>query len=199
MRLVNDDQLWAGAEELVATTLSFDVVGRDDGVRVSLEEGLVLAARPLEARSGPREHELRVDVELLGQRLLPLLRKVWWTENGKAPHLTPVDELASDETRLDRLPDPNIVGDEHADRVELEGHEQRHELVGAWLNGDSSEGAEGAGAGAEAQAHSVPQQTARELVTHVHRGVGKIEPCGPHVLQRQVDPGDLVFGPTEGT
>ena len=98
-----------------------------------------------------RQHELGVDVELVAHLGLPLLGEVRRAEDGEPLDLAPVEQLAGDEQRLDRLADADVVGDQQPDRVQLQRHQQRHELVRARLDGDAAEGAERPGARAEAE------------------------------------------------
>src|SRR5262249_47356364 len=75
VRLVDQDELGGGAEELVPPALLLDVVGRDDGEGVPFEDRLS-AAVAFEPRDGAREDERGVEVELIVQGLLPLLGEV---------------------------------------------------------------------------------------------------------------------------
>ena len=68
---------------------------------------------------------------------------------------------------LDRLADADVVGDQEPDRVELQGHQERHELVGAGLDRDLAERAERAGTGAKSQANRVPEQPAGLMVAQI--------------------------------
>ena len=61
------------------------------------------------------------------------------------------------------LADTDIVGHEEPDGIQLERHEQGDELVGARLDIDVAETAEGAGAGAELQTKRIPQKERRLL------------------------------------
>ena len=72
----------------------------------------------------------------------PLVDQVRRAEHGEAVDLAAVEQLAGDERGLDGLADADVVGDEQAHRVQLERHQQRHELVGARLDGDLAEAAE---------------------------------------------------------
>ena len=99
-------------------------------------------------------------MELVAQLGLPLLGQVRRAEHGQALDLAAVQQLAGDQAGFDGLADAHIVGDQQADRVELERHQQRHELVGPRLDANPGKRAERPGAGAEAQAHGVAQQAA---------------------------------------
>ena len=76
----------------------------------------------------------------------PLVHEMRRTKDDGAIDFAAVEQLASDEQGLDRLPHPNIVRDEKAHRVELERHEQRHELVRARLDRDLTKAPKGSGA-----------------------------------------------------
>ena len=137
--LVDDHELRAGADEVVAVTLGLDEVGRDDHVVVALEERLADPEAALQPACGRGEHELGVDVELVAQLGLPLLGEV-----RRAEHREPLRVPWSSSSRaisagLDRLADPDVVGDQQPDGVQLERHQQRHELVGARLDADVAE------------------------------------------------------------
>ena len=79
----------------------------------------------------------------LGRELsLPLLGEVRRAEHGEPFGVPAHEQLFGDQGGLDCFADSDVVGDEEADRAETQGHEQRHELVGARLDGDGAEGPE---------------------------------------------------------
>ena len=162
-----------------------------------LEEGDARAAAALEARDGAREDELGLEVELLPQLLLPLLGEGGRAEDGEPVGLAAGEELGGDEARLDRLPDADVVGDEEPDGVELEGHQERDELVGARLDGDGAEGAERPGARPEPEADGVAQEAAGAEVAEARR-VGRREPGRRDGLELREDPRDFFFRAAEG-
>ena len=100
----------------------------------------------------------------------PLLDEVRRAEHGEAVDLAAVEQLAGDERGLDGLADADVVGDEQAHRVELERHEQRHELVGARLDGDLAEAAEGPGAAPQREQERVAQEQRRVLAALLRGG-----------------------------
>ena len=195
--LVHDHQLRARPQELVATAVGLDEVHRHDDVRVDVEERLVQGAAPLQPGGGGREHDLGVDLELLGEFALPLLCQVRGAEDGEAGGVALVEELPGDQPGLQGLADADVVGDEQADRVEAERHEQGDELVGPGLDGDAGEGAERARPGAEPETERVAQEGAGAVVAHEVR-VGESEAGRRHRFKRRPDPGDLVVGAPEG-
>ena len=66
-------------------------------------------------------------------------------EDGEPLRPRPVEELAGDEAGLDGLADADVVGDQQADGVLAQRHEQRHELVAA--RGSTAMPAEAIGTG----------------------------------------------------
>ena len=73
VRLVDDDQLRAAQQELVAAPFGLDEVGGDDHVGVAVEQRLVEHQVAFETLDGAGEHERGVDAELVAQLALPLL------------------------------------------------------------------------------------------------------------------------------
>ena len=194
VRLVHDHALRALEGEVFGAPRGLDEVGGDDGERVPVEDGHPEGEVPLQALDGAREHQLRLDVELLGQLALPLFGEVRRAEHRQAADLAAVEQLAGDEARLDGLADADVVGDEHPHRVELERHHQRHELVGPGLDRDAAEAAERAGGGAGREAGGVAEEPARGEVAEVFPP-GEPERRGLDRLDRREDAGDLLVQP----
>ena len=167
---VDDHQFRAAVFEVGGASFRFDEVGRDDGEAVAVEDGDADGEIAFESLDGAAEHDFGVDVELLGQFALPLLGQVRRAEDGEPLDFAAIEQFAGDEHRLDRFADANVVGDEQPDRVELQGHHQRDELVGAGLDGDAGEAAERAGGGAGGQAGRFAQQLAGLKVAEVAAG-----------------------------
>ena len=151
----------------------------------------------LQALDGARQHQLGFDVELLRELALPLLGQVRRAQDGDAADLAAVEQLAGDEARLDGLADADVVGDEHAHRVELQRHHQRYELVGPGLDGDAPEAAEGAGGGTGGEARGVAQQPTGGEVAEVFPA-GEAEGCGFDGFDGREDAGDLLVEPADG-
>ena len=122
MRLVDDDELRAGAQEVAAAPVGFDVVERDHGDGMDLEHRLVGPQPALESGGGAGAHDLGVDAELLREFLLPLLAEMRRTDDRKAFDLAAVEQLPGDEARLDGLANADVVGDEQPDGVQLQCH-----------------------------------------------------------------------------
>ena len=116
------------------------------------------------------------------------------TDDSQPFDLATVDKLPRDQAGLDGFADANIVGDEEPDGVQLERHEQWHQLISAWLDVEITETPKGPGAGPEFQAKRIPQEEGRFLRTRLirvrqvkrrrHRCLG---------LERQIDERGIVF------
>ena len=102
MGLIDDDELRAGADEVVAAVLGLDEVGRDDDVRVLVEERPADRKAALEAPSGGGQNELSVEMELLDEFVLPLLSEMGRAEHGQALDVTAIEERKA-ELRARRL------------------------------------------------------------------------------------------------
>ncbi len=201
MSLVDDDEVGAGAQELVAPSFGLDVVHGDDGVGEVVEEGAVAEAGELtfEPGDGGAQDEGGVEVKEVGEEAVPLLGEVRRAEDGGGADLAAVEELAQDERRLNGLADADVVGDEEADGIEPQGHQEGYELVGPGLDSDGSEGAEGSGGGAEAEAYGVAQEPTRAVVAELGVGIGEGEGVGDDFFEGEVDAGGLVVGADQGT
>src|SRR5579863_9782640 len=68
--------------------------------------------------------------EFLGELLRPLIAQVRWTQDQHAPDKATVEHLARDHARFDRLANADIVCDQQAYGIELQGENKRQELVG---------------------------------------------------------------------
>ncbi len=188
VRLVDDHELGAGAQEVGAAAVALDVVEADHGMRVRREDtfgGRQIAFEPAGARRGDAD---RADVEVRLQLAEPLINEVRRTENGSALDIATVEELARDERRLDGLADADVVGDQQAHRIELERHQERHELVGARLDGDLTGTSERARAAAEREEQGVAQEECRVVAGALgHTRPRKARRSHRLGLQREVD------------
>ena len=176
--------------EVLGALRLLDEVGRNDGKGVTVEDRFAhqqVAFQPLDRA---RQDQFGLDVELLRQLPLPLFGQGRGTEHGQTADLAAVEQLTSDEAGFDGLADANVVGDQHAHRIELQRHHQRHELVGPGLDGDAPETAKRAGGGAGGEAGRVAQQAARGEVAEVFPA-RKPERRRLDRLHRRQDPGDL--------
>ena len=198
VRLVDDHQLGTGAHEVLAAAVGLDEVRGDDDVRVLFEERAADRQAALEPLRGRGQDEFGVEVELRPQLVLPLLGEVRRAEHGEPLRVAAVQQLASDQCGLDGLADADVVGDQQPDGIELERHQQRHELVGARLDRDATERPEGTGGGADAEPQRIAQQARAARVAR-RRGVRWRERRRRDGLELGEDPGDLVVGGTERT
>ena len=142
VRLVDDDQLGAAEQELVAAPVGLDEVGGDDDVGVAVEQRLVEHQAAFEALDGAGEDERGVDAELVAQLALPLLGERRGAQHGQPLHGALGEQLGGDQSGLDGLADADVVGDEQPDDVLAQRHEQRDVLVAARADADAGERAE---------------------------------------------------------
>ena len=89
-------------------------------------------------RDGGRQHQLGVDVELVAQ-LAPATARPVRAGRARPGRLALAlgEQLGGDQAGLDGLADADVVGDQQPDGVLPQRHQQRHELVGAGLDGDA--------------------------------------------------------------
>ena len=141
MRLVHDDEVRAVVEEVVAFAVALHEVNADDLDRVVAEDAARAggdAAFKLADRAGTDDDG--VQTEFLAQLLLPLFAKVGRAEHAEGLDFPAIEHFTGDEQGLDGFADADVVGDEHADGVQAQGHEQRHELVRARADGHAARG-----------------------------------------------------------
>ena len=163
MGLVHNHELGTAVREVLGALRLLDEIGRHDGKRVALKDRLVDVQVAFQTLDGARQDQLRLDVELLRQLPLPLLGQGRGAEHRQAAYLAPVKQLAGDETGLDRLADAYVVGDQHAHRIELQRHHQRHQLIGPGLHGDSAEAAKRPGAAARVESRAASRSRRPEV------------------------------------
>lgn len=63
----------------------------------------------------------------------PLLDEVRWAPRRETIDFAAVHQFAKDQARLDRLPDPDIIGDQEAGHLQAKRHQQGDELIGSGL------------------------------------------------------------------
>ena len=200
VRLVDDHEFRTGAQEIVAPPVGLDVVERDDGVRVDLEDGFPGPQSPFETSRRPGGHDFGVDVEFRGQFVPPLVAQMRRADDDGPFDFAPVDHLPRDQPRFDGFSDADVVRDEKADHVGLQGHEQRHELVGARFERKIAETAERPRSGSELEAQRIPQKE-RRLPRPGPVGVGrrKGRRRGRLRFERQIDERCVLFASAERT
>jgi hypothetical protein len=57
-------------------------------------------------------------------------------EHGETVDFATIEKLSRNQQGLDSLPDADIVSNQKPHRVESKRHEQRHQLIGARLDGN---------------------------------------------------------------
>jgi hypothetical protein len=108
-----------------------------------------------------------VDVEAIGELALPLLAQVRRAQHGHALDFAAVEHFARNQRAFDGLADADVVGNQQADRGLLQGHQQRHQLVGARLDCDVAEAAKGSGSAAQLELQRIQQQLAGRMVARL--------------------------------
>ena len=104
------------------------------------------------------QQQLRVDAELVAQLALPLRRQLRRAQHRQPVRVPGGEQLGGDQPGLDRLADPDAVGDQQPGGVLGQRHHQRHQLVVAGGDADGGERAERAAGGAKRQPQRVAQQ-----------------------------------------
>ena len=156
--LVDDHEVGARLEEVVSPLPGLHVVETDDRVRVHREDAHTRRDALLQPPRGPGGDGCGADVEADFQLSCPLVHEMGRAEDDGAIDVPAVEEFAGDEQGLDRLSYADVVRDEEAHRVELERHEQRHELVRAGFDRDLANAPEGAGAPSQREQQRVAKQ-----------------------------------------
>ena len=130
----------------------------------------------------------------------PLVHEVRRTQDDGAVDVAAVEQLARDEQGLDRLPYPDVVRDEKAHRIELEGHEQRHELVRARLHRDLSEAPKGSRAPSQREQQRIAEQEGRVVPAELVRArQGEPGLANRLDLERKVDERPILVRPGDRT
>jgi len=195
--LVNDHEFRAGPQEVKTAAVRFDKVRGDHHKGMSIEDRLVPPQISLKSSGGTGKDQLGMDVEFGNELLLPLFRQVRRAENANTIDLPPIQKLAGHETGLDALSYAHIVGDEEADRVQFQGHEERHKLVGPGLAGEPPKGPERTGAGAKPETDRIPQEATGYMAPQVLRS-RRLEASRLDLFKSGMDPGGLLKGAAQG-
>src|SRR5512137_2539878 len=164
---VHDDEVRAGPQKVMTSSVRLDEVHRDYDERMRVEDGLVRAQILFKTARCARKHQFNRDVEFGREFLLPLLGKVRRTQHAQPGDLASVEHFARNQTSLDGFADAHIIRDEQPYGIEFERHQERHELIGAGLYGEPTEGTKRSGAGAETETHRITQQTTRDEITEI--------------------------------
>ncbi len=195
VRFINDDQFWTGAQKLGTPSLALDVVEADNCVRMRGENTLAWRKVAFEACSAGCRYSDGTQVEAAFELANPLLDKVWRTKYGKSLNVAAIKQLACDKRGLYRLADTNIVGDQQANGVEFERHEQWHELVGARLDRDLPKAAKRTGTPAQREHKRVAQKQCSIVPPHLRqRRLRKRCIYDRHCFKCEVDICLVLFG-----
>ena len=173
---------------MVSPLPGLDVVETDDRVRVHREDAHARRNAPLQAPCAPGGDGCGSDMETNLHLGDPLVHEMRRAEDDGAIDVAAVEKLAGDKQGLDRFPDADVVRDEEAHRVELERHEQRHELVRARLDRDLSNAPKGSGAPPQREQQRIAKQESRVVPANLMRArQGEPSLANRLDLQRHVD------------
>ena len=190
---VHDDAFGGDAQEVLAVAFAFDVVEADHHDGVLVEQAHAVRQVALDAAGAGRCKGHGLQVEAVLQFALPLLDQVWRAQHGQAGDFAPVDEFAGNQPGLDGFADTHVVRNQQADGGQPQGHEQRHQLVGARLDGNVAKRAERPAARAQLEAQGIAQQQRCGMVAGL-LGVGPGKRGGGDGLEFKLgDEGDDVF------
>ena len=159
VRLVHDHEVRAVLDEIVALPVALHEINADNLERVVAKD----AARtggdaPFKLADCAGTDDYGVEVEFLVEFLLPLLTKIGRTQDAEVFNFSAIQHFAHDEQPLDGFADANIVGDEHSDGVEAQGHEQRDKLVCARTDGHATQRTERRRTFAQREPRRLPEQ-----------------------------------------
>jgi hypothetical protein len=140
--LVHDHKFGAGPQEIETAAVRFDKICGDNYKGIGIEDRLVAPEISLQPSSRAGKDQFGLDIELGNEFLLPLFRQVRRAEDANPVYFAPIQKLAGHETGLDAFSYAHVIGDEEADRVQFQGHQEGNKLIGPGLAGEPPEGAE---------------------------------------------------------
>ena len=142
--LIDDHEFLGAGEEFVASLGRFDEVQADNGEGIGPEYALARREVPLQTPRRRGRHSRCLNRELGLQLVHPLLHQVGRAEHRSAIDLATVIELTQDKAGLNGLADADVVGDQQADDIQFERHQERDELIRSRLETDAPNPSEGA-------------------------------------------------------
>ena len=108
----------------------------------------------------------------------PLLDEVRWAKHRETIDFPAVHQFAKDQTRLDRLPDPDIIGDQETGHLQAKRHQQGDELIGSGLESQLRGRTERAGPPSKCEPHRIREERCLRLDSRQGIG-GQVETgCG---------------------
>ncbi|OQA94683.1 MAG: hypothetical protein BWY25_02701 [Chloroflexi bacterium ADurb.Bin222] len=168
VRLVHDDEFGSVEQESIAVALALHPVNADDLHRVMLIDGARrrLVALQLPHRAGTDNDRL-MEIEFLVQFLLPLIAQIGGTKHRQASDFTAFPQFAGDEQRFNRLAHAHVISNQQAHGIKAQGHQERHELIGARADGDAAQRAQRCRALAQGQPRRLPEQVRSDRVSNI--------------------------------
>ena len=135
-------------------------------------------------------------MELFSKFRLPLLCQMRWTEYCQTGHFPSIEKFPGCKACLYGLANAHVIGNEKAHRVQLEGHKQRHELVGPGIYTDLGKGTKRAAACSKSQTDGIPQKTAGTEIPYLG-WIGKRKGGRLNRLQGKIDSGNFIIHPAQ--
>ena len=128
--LVNDDDVPWAREKRGEDLGPLDVVHRDDGHRLRRPGVDADRERRHHAAKRRRIDDRRVDVEAFAKLARPLIAQAGRRQDQHAVRRPPRPQLRKDQARLNRLPEPDVVCQQHARAEAADNRQRRLELMG---------------------------------------------------------------------
>jgi hypothetical protein len=155
--LINDHEFRTRTKELAPSTVALDVVQTDDRVGVCRKDALARRQASLQTTRTGRSDTDGVQVKPPLKLTEPLVDEMWRAQNGHSFNVAAIQQFSRDEPCLDRFANANVVRNQQTNWLELQRHQQWHQLVGARLYGDLPEGSERTGTAPKRQQKRVSQ------------------------------------------
>ena len=157
MRLIHNDELRAVHQKEVPISVALHEIDARDLDRIVAVDAFSAGFPTVELVDGARPDDHGFEVGL-AKLPLPLVAEIGWTQDAEPLDLAAIEQLARDEQRLDGLADAHVVGDQEADWVQAQRHQERDKLVNPRPDGDAAERPERRRAITKGQASCLPQK-----------------------------------------
>ena len=126
-------------QELVLIPVGFQEVDAGDLERVILINAGPSGRGTFELTDRAGSNHDGVQIELLGQFLLPLLTQIRRAQHADSLDFAAVEQFPCDQQGFDGLAHPYVIGHQNAHRVETKRHQQGNKLVNARPDGYAAE------------------------------------------------------------
>jgi hypothetical protein len=143
--LINDHEFRTRPKELAPSTVALDVVKTDDRVRVRREDALARRQASFQTTRTGRSDGDGVQVKPPLELTDPLVDEMRRTQDGHSLDVAAIQQFSRDEPSLNRLAYSDVVRNQQTNTLELQRHQQWHQLVRTRLYCDLPESAERTG------------------------------------------------------